>query len=75
MDSGGAVHRGTQAGCSRAGSPASILWLLEDLRNLPRWGGDGVRHGAGRAAPQAGVEGPRPLLSPHSASFGLGSVP
>ena len=38
-------------------------------------GGDGFRHRAGRAAPRAGVEGPRPLLSPHSASFGLGSAP
>lgn len=35
------MPRGTQAGCSRAGPLASILWLLEDLRNLPRSGGWG----------------------------------
>lgn len=62
MDSGGAVRRGTQAGCSRAGSPASILWLLEDLRNLPRWGGMG-------SGTEQGGQHPRPVWKDHVPCF------
>ena len=56
------MPRGTQAGCGRAGSLASILWLLEDLRSLPR--SEGMGSGTER-----GGQHPRPVWKNHGPSF------